>query len=263
MSAFVDALIKVGDEISHGMGFTPLIESKVSSPQLLLVGFITPEQILKNPKLTEADIDAILISIDSLKNNDMSKIEQYISGKVWGVQINQTKIRDLENLEKRGCDFFVFEMDGTEASVLEHRESGKMLSITDDLTENMARGINDLLIDGYFYSTTKTVLPLSIQSLVEVNSIHALLDKPMVISVPTTIKTEELSSLANSGIAAISIPLASVQTANKVKKAIRSINPRKPGSIQRDALIPKDSGNQSSITDLDLDDEGFDEDSLI
>lgn len=239
MSKFVDALSKVGHDAPVAMGFGPGARGREASSQILLVGRLTPKELSKSPDLAESKVDALLLWLDSWDEGALDKVADHLKDRLWGARVGGIETKQAESLRKKGCDFLLFDADGTEAGVLDDEEIGKLIPVTSELDEDVARAVNDLPIDGTFYTPNDDIFPLTVRHMIDVGLVRGLLDKHFIMAVPTGVTAADLGAMVGGGIAAVAVELSSASKVAKLKKTIDGLAPRKTGHshAHRDALI--------------------------
>lgn len=261
MSRFVDAMGKVGQDAPVAMGFGPGARSSEISPQILLVGRLTPKELAKSPDMAGAKVDALLMWLDSWDEGAVDKVADHLKDRLWGARVGAIDAKQAESLRNKGCDFVIFDADGTEAGVLDDEEIGKVISVTSELDEDVARAVNDLSIDGAFYAPDDDIFPLTVRRVIDLGLVRGLLDKYFIMAVPTGVTAADLGAMVGGGIAAVAVELSSASKVAKLKKTIDGLPPRKTGHTHahRDALISFATGAPEA-GEAAPDEEDFEED---
>ena len=210
MSKFIDALSDVGHPFSEGMGFGPRLKRSSGGSSILLAGQVTLQQLAKNPDLAEAQVDALLLCIDSWDEANLDKVKAYLKECVWGVQLDNVDADQAKWLKDKGCDFIVFNAENTEVAVLDDEDMGKVISIAGDLDEDVVRAINDLPIDAAFLASDQDLKPVTVAKLIRIQSIRGPLDMPFVMAAPSDLSVKELEALKNADIVGLSVKLSSL-----------------------------------------------------
>jgi hypothetical protein len=131
--------------------------------------------------------------------------------------MSKEKINGLVSL---GCDFVVFDIK-IPAAVLHKEKVGKFLTIEPSLDQGFVRAINSLEVDGVFISSRGEDSFVAVEHLLVCRRFVELLEKPVIMDLPSLVTKAELTSLWQAGVdGVVAPPMQSVETLAELKKMI-------------------------------------------
>ena len=238
MSVFVDTLAKSGQQSASPMGFGPASRQHEASPPVMLAGRVTPQQLAKEPGLADARVDALVLWLDSGGEVALDGVIDQLRERLWGVRLGAVSTDQAKQLKAKGCDFVLFEAEDTEAGVLDLEDLGKFISVSGELDEDTARAINELYIDGTFFTPGDDLLPLTVRKLIEIEQARGLVGKPFLLAAPAALSSVDLEALSNAAIAGLVVELSSLDDIVRIKEAIDKLPRQSASPVHRDALVP-------------------------
>ena len=228
MSKLIRRLEKAGQETAIPMGFGTGSRRDEADAPIMLIGRVTPDELAKDADLSAAQVDAFIVSLKSLKAPALRKIEESLRDRLWGASVSGLDADKVTRLKDSGCDFVVFDAGDTAAEVLSDEELGKVLAIGPGLSDDEARAIQELPIDGMMFTPENELLPLTVQKLIEIQLTRSLVDKPFAMAIESELGPPELESLRNVGISALVVGVSPVELIDSIKQAISTLPRRKP-----------------------------------
>ena len=238
MSKFIDMLEKVGQQLPSPMGFSPASRHSEAAPQILLVGRLRAEELSKSPGLAEAGVDALLIALESWDKRALDRITKPLGDRLWGVGVSGINEEQARELKAAGCDYIVFDAEDTAAAVLNDEEMGKVIAVSPNLSEDVARAIYELPIDAALFSPEQGLLPLTVRKLIDIQLVRGLVDRPFVMAAPPDLGRPELEAFRNAGITGLMLELKSADHISEIREAISNLPRRKPRATPRGAIVP-------------------------
>jgi hypothetical protein len=181
-------------------------------------------------------VDALLITLDSEDSKELTDDADSLEGLVWGVSAPGIDQERMASLKDAGCDFVVFDSSAN-AAVLNDEDLGKIMRVGKDLSEGAAAAIHDLPIDGALLTADDLRLPLSVQDLIDIESVRGMLGKPFMVDVPTDLSTPELEVIRDTGTAALAVDILS-KAVRELAERVDSLKPKRQRSGRRDELTP-------------------------
>jgi hypothetical protein len=181
-------------------------------------------------------VDALLITLDSEDSKELTDDADSLEGLVWGVSAPGIDQERMASLKDAGCDFVVFDSSAN-AAVLNDEDLGKIMRVGKDLSEGAAAAIHDLPIDGALLTADDLRLPLSVQDLIDIESVRGMLGKPFMVDVPTDLSTPELEVIRDTGTAALAVDILS-KAVRELAERVDSLKPKRHRSGRRDDLMP-------------------------
>ena len=140
----------------------------------------------------------------------------------------------------------MFDPNHTSAEIINNDDVGKIVTINHGITDETARAINELPIDGVVFSPKETSVPFTVQNLMEIQMIQSLIDKPFILSTSSSIQSQDLESLHKIGISGIVIESSTLKAIQEIRTSIEKLPHPKNQSKN------KSSFSASAITGLEL-----------
>ena len=233
MSKLIEMLDKTTDASPSPLGFGAASGRIPTNPSIVLIGQAAADEVNGNPTLADSKADAFLVTMTSLDGNALDGIKKALKDRLWGVRVGSLNEDQAAQLKKNGCDFVVFDPENTSAAVLNDEELGSIIAVEADLDEETGGAITGLSLDAAIYAPGESILPLTVQRLIEVQLVRGLVGKHFLISVPAGMTTSDLEALKGAGIAGMVMNLSSQEDVAKAKEAISQIPNRRPRSRER------------------------------
>jgi hypothetical protein len=222
MSKFVDKLQSLSKSSTTPIGFHPSISELKSSAMLLIAG-------LSGTKVTEAKIvadvntDAGLILGEGPSAKVIKQIFEAVGDIPLGVFVKGMSEEKINELASLGCDFVVFDIK-IPAAVLHKEKVGKFLMIEPSLDQGFARAINSLEVDGVFISSRGGDSFVAVEHLLVCRRFVELLEKPVIMALPSLVTKAELTSLWQAGVDGVVAPSTQpVEALAELKKMIDNL----------------------------------------
>ncbi len=229
MSKLIDLLDKT-QTTSSAIGFAASRQS-ATDPDIVLLGRITSVELTQDPNLANSPADALLITLDASDTAAITSVGDALKDRLWGARVGSAGANDANALKDAGCDFIVFDAEGTSASVLNDDALGKIIAAgfdDPDFNEDEAKAIRTLEIDCALLTPPDSLMPLTVQKLLSIQAMRATVRKRSVLTAPTDIGNAELETLRNVGIVGIVVSLAdSDEKIQRIKNDIANLPRRK------------------------------------
>ncbi len=200
MSRFVDRLQSLAKSSTAPMGFHAAV-SEVKNPSMLLVVELSAAQVKEAKMVTEVNADAGLIVSEGTSAQVIKQIVEAIGSVPLGVFVKNMDEKEIDELAGSGCDFVVFDIKGA-AGVLSKKELGKFLMIEPSLDQGLVRAINSFEVDGVFVSRGGDS-SVAVEHLLVYRRFVEVLEKPVIIALPSLATKEELTSLRQAGVSGV------------------------------------------------------------
>ncbi len=246
MSKLTRKLEKLGEDPSLPIGFSTSKTSDQKSAYLMLIKQIDLKDLNGKSSLSKNRIDALIVSVNSHKSSYLTRISELAGDHIWGVKSNSVNSNDLDMIYKSNCDFIVFDPNHTSAEIINNDDIGKIVAVNHRITDETARAINELPIDGVLFSPRETSVPFTVQNLMEIQMIQSLIDKPFILSTSSSIQSQDLESLHKIGISGIVIESSTLKAIQEIRASIEKLPHQKNQSKN------KSSFSASAITGLEL-----------
>ena len=256
MSRLTDLLDKT-QTASPGIGFAASRQA-AATPSIALIGRVTAAELNEDSNLSDLPVDALLVTLDASDSAAIGRVKDTLNGRLWGARVGSASTDDVKALKEAGCDFIVFDAEGTSAAVLNDDDLGKVIAVGFDdpeFDENEAKAIRTLDIDCALLTPPNGLLPLTVQRLLGIQAIRATVRKRAILTAPAGLGKAELETLRNAGIAAIAVSLTDAgQEIEHIKDDIANLPRRRPQG-GRGASSPSVGFGGGSSSDDEYDDD--------
>ena len=206
---------------------------------MMLIGRLAAKELSKNSHLWKAQVDALLIASDSWDKRPLDRIAKSLGDRLWGASVGGLDEEQAQRLKAAGCDYVVFDAEATAAGVLNDEDLGKILALGPDLSEDVARAIQELPIDAVLFSPQEGLLPLTVQRLIDIQLVRSQVDKPFVMAMPSELGQPELEAFRNTDVAGLAFEISSADRVAELRETISNLPRRKPRARSRDAIVPQ------------------------
>ena len=219
MSKFVDKLQSLSKSSTTPIGFHPSV-SELKSPAMLLIAGLSGAQVKEAKIVGDVNADAGLILSEGPSARIVKQMIEAVGDVPLGVFMKGMSEEKINELASLGCDFVVFDIR-MPAAVLNKEEVGKFLMIEPSLDQGFVRAINSLEVDGVFISSRGEDSFVAVEHLLVCQRFVELLEKPVIITLPSLVTKAELTSLWQAGVDGIVTPSTqSVEALTELKKMI-------------------------------------------
>jgi len=219
MSKFVDKLQSLSKSSTTPIGFHPSVSELKSSAMLLIAG-LSGTQVKEAKIVADVNADAGLILSEGPSDKIVRQMVEAVGDVPLGVFVKGMSEEKINELVSLGCDFVVFDIK-VPAAVLNKEEVGKFLMIEPSLDQGFARAINSLEVDGVFISSRDEDSFVAVEHLLVCRRFVELLEKPVIMALPSLATKAELTSLWQAGVDGVVAPSTqSAETLAELKKMI-------------------------------------------
>jgi hypothetical protein len=227
MSQFVDKLQSLSKSSSMPIGFHPSV-SALKNPAMLLIAGLSGTQVKEAKTVADVSADAGLILSEGSSVKVVKQIVEAAGDTPLGVFVKGMSEKEINELASLGCDFIVFDIK-IPAAILHKEELGKFLMIEPSLDQGFVRAINSLEVDGVFISSRGEDSFVAVEHLLVCRRFVELLEKPVIMTLPTLVTKAELTSLWQVGVDGVVAPSTqSVEALAELKKMIGDL----PGKVR-------------------------------
>jgi len=218
MSKFADKLQSLSKSSTAPIGFHPAV-SEVRSPAMLLIVGLSGTQVKEAKIVADVNADAGLIVSDGASAKTIGQVVEAVGNVPLGVFVRGVSQKEIDELAGLGCDFVVFGIRGA-AGILRKEEMGKFLMIEPSLDQGLVRAINSFEVDGVFISSGGDSV-MAVEHLLVCRRFVELLEKPIIMTLPSLATKEELASLWQAGVDGVVTPSTqSAEALAELKKMI-------------------------------------------
>ena len=227
MSKFVDKLKSLSKSSTTPIGFHPSV-STLKSPAMLLIAELPGTHVKEAKTVAEVNADAGLMLSESPNTRIVKQMVEAAGDVPLGIFMKGVNKEKIDELSSLGCDFVVFDIR-IPAAILHKEEVGKFLMIEPSLDQGFARAINSLDVDGVFISSRGEDSFVAVEHLLVCRRFVELLEKPVIMTLPTLVTKAELISLWQVGVDGVVAPSTqSVEALAELKKMIGDL----PGGVR-------------------------------
>ena len=238
MSKFIEMLTKVDDQAPAPMGFGMRDRDRRSANALTIAGATAPSALAKAKAAVET-VDAVLLTSTDKDSKTLEKAAAKLKDGLWGVRGGAVSAERARHLAESGCDFIVFDAEGTSAALLDIEDLGKVITVRGNLDEDIARSIAGIPIDAVLFTPSALDLPLSVGALLAISRVRGLLDLPYIMTVSGAITGDDIAALRNAGIAGLVMDLSAADDIAATAEAMSNLPRRKNKPTRSSALVPR------------------------
>lgn len=243
MSRFTEKLQRVYRGVVSSMGFRRAGEEEI--PQMIIIASLSNTSI-KTAKVA-AGADAVIIDGKALAAEDIKKLTEVLGEVPLGVVIDSSNSTNVNEIVEAGFDFVIFDIE-TPLESANKEGPGKILRIEPTMDLGMVRAIGafPLSIDGVLIGGED--FSLTVERLLICQRFSDLLDKPLLLTVGTSISSDELSNLCQAGVKGIVISsLITVKAIAELKKAISCMPKPTKRKTKANPILPRLSSEPESM----------------
>ncbi len=203
MSKFAEKLRSLSKSSAAPMGFHAAV-SEAKSPSMLLVVGLAGTQVKEAKIAAEVRADAGFILSEGTSAQVVRQMIEAAGSVPVGVFVKGMSEKETTELASLGCDFVVFDIKRA-AGVLSKKEVGRFLMIEPSLDQGLVRAINSLEVDGVFVNTGGNS-SVAVEHLLVCRKFVELLEKPIVMMLPSLATKEEVTGLWQVGVDGVVVP---------------------------------------------------------
>jgi hypothetical protein len=219
MSKFVDKLQSLSKSSTTPIGFHPSV-SELKKPAMLLIAELSGTKVNEAKIVADVNADAGLILSEGPSARIVKQMVAAVGDIPLGVFVKGMSEEKINELASLGCDFVVFDIR-ISAAVLHKDKVGKFLMIEPSLDQGFVRAINSLEVDGVFISSRGEDSFVAVEHLLVCRRFVELLEKPVIMALPSLVTKAELTSLWQAGVDGVVVPSTqSVEALTELKKMI-------------------------------------------
>jgi len=236
----VDKLRQLSREAVPSLGFRPA-SNLAQSPQILLIAGLSEVSTEASKTLVGSGIDAGLLRGGSLETKSLKRLISTFGDIPLGVALSESGSESIAKIIDSGCDFVVFSPKAP-AGILETEGIGKILEVKPNLDPSLIRAIDDLAlsVDGVLIAQDEEMPHLTVEQLLVCQRFAGLLDKPLLISLPSSVSAEQIHSLWRAGIDGVVIFAERSEVFSELRKSIGNLPRRaKQHPTKTTAVLPR------------------------
>ena len=251
MSKFADKLRGLSTSSASPIGFHSAA-SKMKGSAMLLIASLSGQDAKEVETIVNSPVDAVLVWERNLSNENLGEMIKAVGDVPLGVLLQDASGDKMKGLLDSGCDFVVFNTKAPVA-VFQDERAAKFLMIESSMDQGMVRAIGSLDdVDGVFTDGSEGA-HIDVEHVLIYRKFIELLNKPLLVALPSSITSAELVIMRNAGVKAIVAPPAqSARELEELRKMIDDL-PRRARQRQSKAtaVLPHYDGG----ADVDEDEE--------
>ncbi|MBM3167436.1 MAG: hypothetical protein FJZ83_05315 [Chloroflexi bacterium] len=251
MSKFAEKLQHVHRGPIATMGFRRSGEEEI--PQMLVVASLA--DVGAKAAKAVASADAVIIDSQDLSAEDLKQLMSALGDVPAGVLLDSTKPGEAAKALEAGLDFVVIDIK-TPVEAVNKEGLGRILKIEPSLDVVLARAINSLplSIDGVLIASDDSVL--TIERLLVCRRFADLLDKPLLLTMGSSVGSSDLSSLCEAGVKGIVVPAGlTAKALGELRKAISCLPKPTKHKTKASPIIPRIAPEPEAVVEEEDDDE--------
>ncbi len=221
MSKLVDKLQQLSESSVPSIGFHPTVHESKGSAMLLMVG-LSGADVKEAKVAADINADAVLMLNQSFTTKLIKQMAEAVGDIPLGVFVKGISEKKMSKLTSSGCDFIVLDVK-MPAIALQEETIGKFLMVEPSLEPGLLRTINSLDVDGVFINRGEESF-ITVERLLIYQRFCELLSKPLVVILPSSVTSAELSNLWQIGIDCVVTPPAqSEETLAELRRMIDNL----------------------------------------
>ena len=244
MNRFADIMKKTLHSAPPALGFRPA--AAVKKPHMLLVAGLT--SLEAGETWSNEGADVLLFKFEPTPTlKTLKQAAQLASGRPWGLFVRSGG-KAVEQANKAGSDFVVFEPAVMDISILDYTDLGKVLFIGDEVEDVLLKSGSDLPFEAVIMEHTRPYI--SWQDLMYFRKVAAFVSKPLLLTVSQDITEKGLQALWASGIDGVIIYTADIAALGRIRQNIDStIFPERGKGAKMRLMVPMFRGEVDSPPD--------------
>jgi len=248
MSQLIDKLNRVSQTVPQPIGFT--VAQPVSpKPKLLLIANLTQVNVDGLADYVVGADGGLLHMPQSSKAKALQEVSQAISDIPWGVWLRDSGQPEIKQSMKAGCDFVVFPAAKTSLAIFQNETVGRILEIEASLSDGLLRAIDDLPVDAVLIAgELREDYFLTWHHLILFQHFANLLTKPLLVSIPSNVTTNELQALWEAGVDGVIVEVEA-KSVSKLRQAIDKLTFPTRKRRRGEALLPHIGQDRSTVTE--------------
>jgi len=249
VSKLIDRLIQTAETVSIPIGFRA---TKAAAPKqkMALIARVEPAENIAQLADYVSSADAAIIARTGTEKDAVKDIGRSLPDTVWGLWLEEKSRPQIKASIEAGADFIILPLN-LEFGLPEIEKMDKILLVEWSLSEGLIRTINELPVDAVLLADDKgETSTITWHHLMLCQRFSDLLFKPLLLTVPTSVDSDELKALWKAGVDGVVVPLKTVKQAERLKELRQIINqseftarPRKKVA----ALLPLISEETSTV----------------
>lgn len=222
MSKLIDRLIQTTETVSSPMGFMAT-KAAPSKPKMALIARVEPAENMAQLADYVSSADAAIIARIGTEKDAVKDIGRSLHDTVWGLWLEEKSRPQIKAPVSAGADFIILPLN-LEFGLPDIEKMGKILLVESSLGEGLIRTINELPVDAVLLADDEEKPAITWHHLMLCQRFSDLLFKPLLLTVPTSVDSDELKALWKAGVDGVVISVKTVKQAERLKELRQIIN---------------------------------------
>ncbi len=220
MSKLIDRLIQTAETVSSPMGFGAA-RAVQPKPKMALIARVEPAENMAQLADYVSSADAAIIAQTGAEKNTVTDIARSLPDMVWGLWPEEKSRQQIKASAEAGADFITLPLN-LEFGLPGIEKMGKILLAESSLGEGLIRTINELPVEAVLLIDDEKALTW--HQLMLCQRFSDLLFKPLLLTVPASVDSDELKALWKAGVNGVVISVKTVKQAERIKALRRIID---------------------------------------
>lgn len=167
---------------------------------LVLLARLRSLDATKLGKGIEAGADAIVLALEGAES--IASLPAEAGEALWGAYLPSASREDADALKGKGCDFIVFDAEGTEAAMLREPDLGKVLQVGLEMSDGSAAALKSLSLDALWIGAGAISRP-TVREVVALQRLALLSQTPLILELPPAFEPGALEALLGLGVVGV------------------------------------------------------------
>ncbi len=220
MSKLIDRLIQTAETVSSPIGFMAT-RAAPPKPKMALIARVEPAENISQLADYLSSADAVIIAQTGAEKNTVTDIARSLPDMVWGLWLEEKSRQQIKASAEAGADFITLPLN-LEFGLPGIEKMGKILLAESSLAEGLIRTINELPVEAVLLTDDEKALTW--HQLMLCQRFSDLLFKPLLLTVPASVDSDELKALWKAGVDGVVISVKTVKQAERIKALRRIID---------------------------------------
>lgn len=240
MSKFAEQLRRTYLGSAAPIGFRKSAEKGI--PPLLIIADLTKANLAEAKAIAGTEIDAVVVGSDGVGVKSFGQLVQAFGDIPLGLFLESADKEEIAKFVELGSDFVVFDLK-TPLEVVNKEGLGKIIKIEPSLDQGLVRTINalPLQVDGVLVAGEESLI--TVERLLICQRFAELLDKPLLVTLGSSIVGGDIESLCEAGVNGLVLPQGlPVEELADLKKMVATLSRAVKRKAKSVALLPRLGG---------------------
>lgn len=248
MSRLIKQLRQVSESIAPTLGF----KTATTTPTrlMLIIAALPKSDTSQIAKITEAEVDAILVNSQDLEGDlqTLRQIPSIIKNTPWGVWSETMTDEGIKELGNIGGDFLIFVASRAPATLV-GEEIGKIINLSPPLDDGLIRTIDQLPIDALLLDFRGKGGSITVSHLMDCQQLTGSTRKPVMVAVDQWLGDKELKAFWEAGVNGMVVEVEDESQAElmRLRQAISALPQTTRKSAEQGVILPSLERNANSV----------------